>query len=320
MQNHISGSRNVLLLGGIIVDRYYEVERYPEVGQDTLIRNSYDRVGGCALNVAVTLKNLGTLPYIVNKFGDDEIGKKIEKYIDILGMPTNCMLKASGRNSGYCLNILDSTGERTFLTYKGCEGEFSLENIQSVLAENFAFAYITGYYLLNLQTTPQVLELVQQLRQSGCQIMFDPGPLVGQTDPTQLREMLRLSNWLIPNAHELVIIQNKLEISGEMASWLLKNGVSNIAVKKGVDGVDIITIASNFTVPGFPVNTKDTTGAGDSFAGGLIHGLVNDYPLREAASLANACGAFTTLIEGPHGSFSLDDIRNFIATIKDNNL
>ncbi len=310
----------ILLLGGILLDRYFEVNCYPEAGQDSLINKSYDLVGGCSLNVAITLKNLGTLPYIVNKFGDDEIGGKIERYIEALTMPTTCMLKVPGGQTGYCLTILDQTGERTFFTYKGCEIEFSPETIPTQLMPDFSFAYITGYYLLNWQNASLVLDLVKQLHQNGCQVLFDPGPLVGEMDTTQLRELLKISDWLIPNSNELAILQKKIEVSGDIASWLFNQGGRGIAVKKGGLGVDIFTPLSNFTLRGFPVNPTDTNGAGDSFAGGFIHGLANGYTLRQAATLASACGAFTTTIKGPHGAFSIDDINHFIATFKDNNL
>lgn len=39
-----------------------------------MIEDSFRRVGGCAVNVAVTLKNLGLVPHIVSGIGGDERG------------------------------------------------------------------------------------------------------------------------------------------------------------------------------------------------------------------------------------------------------
>jgi sugar/nucleoside kinase (ribokinase family) len=110
-----------------------------------------------------------------------------------------------------------------------------------------------------------------------------------------------------------------LAVSGKLMSWLFDQGMRGVVVKKGSQGVDIHPPTSGLTLNSFSVNAIDTTGAGDSFAGGLIHGLANGYPLPEAAVLANACGAFTTTIEGPHGVFSLEELRHFISSFKDNN-
>ena len=310
----------VLLLGGIIVDRYFEVDRYPHAGQDTLIQKSFDRVGGCCLNVAVTLKNLGSIPFIANKFGDDEIGTKIEQYLDSQALSKDCMTRASGRQTGYCLIILDRNGERTFFTYKGCEAEVPKNELLKQLSAGFAFAYITGYYLMNEITASAVLELTSRLRQSGCQILFDPGALVDEMGTSQLREFMIQSDWLVPNANEWAIMQKKLDYGENLIGWLFKHGVRGIVVKRGNLGVEVFTPTSSFELNSIPIVSIDTTGAGDSFAGGLIHGLSNGSSLYDAVSLANACGAFTATKIGPHAEFSLDDIQNLIKSSKDNYL
>ena len=307
----------VLLLGGIILDRYFEVERYPKAGGDTLIQNSFDRVGGCSLNVAITLKNLGVNPCIVTKLGDDESGRKIEHYVDSQGLSKTCMLKAPGRGTGYCLTILEKIGERTFFTYKGCEGELSLDEFPPGTFEGFAFAYITGYYLANRQTAAAVIELSGKLRQAGCQVVFDPGALVTEMDPFHLRQLVQLSDWLVPNTHELALIQRSLGLSEEPSEWPFDQGVRALVVKKGSQGVAVYSPNSSFTMNSLPIRSKDTTGAGDSFAGGLIYGLTQHYPLFDAVSLANACGAFTSTLIGPHGEFSLQDILDLMASFKE---
>ena len=68
------------------------------------------------------------------------------------------------------------------------------------------------------------------------------------------------------------------------------------------------------------VTAVDSTGAGDSFAGGWMHALAHGAALRQAARLANACGALTTTFEGPHGTFSMEELHDFMATFKDNEL
>jgi sugar/nucleoside kinase (ribokinase family) len=310
---------SVLLLGGIILDRYFEVYRYPEAGQDTLIQRSYDRVGGCCLNVAVTLNNLGTQPFIVDQFGDDETGIKIEKYIQSLHLPTACMLKAPGKQTGYCLTILDKSGERTFFTFKGCEEEFLPEGFPGKLNSGFALAYITGYYLINQQTASKVIDLAQRLIQNGCQVVFDPGALIGEMDAGQLRAVLSASDWLIPNLHEMMIIEHKLAIRENLVDWFLTLGKRGVLVKKGSQGVEVHTPETTMKLNSYSVHTRDTSGAGDSFAGGFIHGLANGYSLKASVELANICGAFTATVEGPHGFFSLQDINKFRASLEEDN-
>ena len=308
----------VILLGGILLDRYIEVDRYPLAGGDTLIRGSFDAIGGCSLNVAVTLKNLGSVPYVVTQWGEDKAGSEIEQQVWSSGLQADYMRQVPGGRTGFDWVVLDRSGERTFFTLKGCEGEVPRGVPQMLRGARFDFAYVTGYYLLNRQTAAAVLDLVGHFRENGCQVVFDPGPLVGEMDPAQLKGMLLHSDWLVPNAEELGFIEAKLNLGEDLAGWLLGQGCRGMVLKRGRMGVQVRTPTGVFTESAFPVVPVDTTGAGDSFAGGLMYGLSAGYPLRQAITLASACGAFLTTLKGPHGAFSKDDILNFIQNAKDN--
>lgn len=305
-------SKKILLLGGVPLDRYYEVDRYPLVGQDTLIRSAFDRVGGCCLNVAVTLKSLGNDPSIVNQYGDDEAGKQISEYVRSLGISTEHMSKNSDRHTGYCLNILSKDGERTFFTYRGCEADFPEEMAAQDQSLDFAATFITGYYLLKQETAEAVIELIGRLRLTNCPVIFDPGPLVDEISTETLRKILTEADWVVPNAAEVAMMQRKIGLEGGFNPWFFKQGGCGIIVKKGGEGEEVFTAEDHFVHAGFKVNIQDTTGAGDSFAGGLIHGLVNGYPLAQTVAIASACGAITTTFKGPHGVFSMEEVMKLV--------
>jgi len=312
------GNPKILLLGGVLLDRYYEVDRYPAAGQDTLIHRAFDVVGGCCLNVAATLKNLGNDPYIVSQYSDDEAGNKIISYVKSLGVSSACMIRNVTQQTGYCLNVLSGDGERTFFTYRGCEAIFPTSVLAQVQTMNFAIAFITGYYLLNPNTAEAVLQLAGELHRKKCQVIFDPGPLVGEIAIGVLLGILSGSDWLVPNASELAILQARLGGEKEIKDWYFAQGGRGIVEKKGSEGVEIFTPEDAFKRGGFNVNTQDTTGAGDSFVGGFIHGLVNGYPLPQAAAIASACGAITTTFKGPHGVFAMKDVMKLIELGEEN--
>ncbi|MEM9424236.1 MAG: carbohydrate kinase family protein, partial [Spirochaetota bacterium] len=117
-------SQKVLLLGGVILDHYI-VASFPQKGEDTLIVKEFDRVAGCALNVAVTLRNLGKNPYIVSSIGNDLRGKTILAYLKKRRIDLKFIEQYASSEpifSGYSMVVLDPDGERTFFTYRGCEG------------------------------------------------------------------------------------------------------------------------------------------------------------------------------------------------------
>ena len=70
-----------IVLGGLVADRYFDIESFPERGQDGLITSETAYVGGCAINIAATINNLGGNAHIVSYVGNDKTGEQIMNYI-----------------------------------------------------------------------------------------------------------------------------------------------------------------------------------------------------------------------------------------------
>jgi len=311
--------KSVLLLGGIIVDHYYVIDKYPQQGQDTTIQRSFAKIGGCALNVGVTLGNLGVSPYVVSLLGRDAAGEQIEKYLAGRQLPTDLLRFVESGTTGYCLNMVDADDERTFFTYQGCQGDFPPDLSASELAASVDCVYVTGYFLGKEETCRRTLEFLAQWRGLGHRkpVIFDPGPLVNKVARADLLRMLQLSDWLLPNFHELTIIAGMFDVREDPVVWLRDHGCGKVVVKQGASGATAYTADTVVKANGFAVQVKDTTGAGDSFIGGFIYGLLQGEPLEETLEWATACGAYTTTIEGPHASFTKQRITQFIESHKD---
>lgn len=305
-------SNKVLVMGGVILDNYLVVDKYPAKGQDACIADSFERVGGCAVNVSATLKNLECEPYLVSTLGDDTRGTQIYEYLKKKGFKTDCIKAGSKERTGYCHIILDETGERTFLTYKGCEAFFSPGMIGDGIVGDISFVYLTGYYLLNQKYHEAILSMLKKLKAAGSKILFDPGPLVGNIDTGFLSDILEISNVVVPNAAEREKITEKLLIKEPFAEWCLKKGMELVVVKMGKRGAHAWNRDKYISVPTYKVDSKDTTGAGDSFAGGLIFSMINHYSIEETVKIANACGSITTSFVEPHAEFKIEDVMHLL--------
>ncbi|MEA4963926.1 carbohydrate kinase family protein [Lutispora sp.] len=301
---------NVLIFGGIIVDSYMMVREYPVRGQDVLINDSFERVGGCAVNVAKTLKNLRMKPYIVSAVGGDIRGDMIKSYIEDNRFDASCIKRLEGESSGYCVTILEDAGERTFLTYKGCESYFSSEMISDELIRKTSYVYVTGYYLLDERYSGDIIETVGKLKDRGSKILFDPGPLVRLIKKDTLLWILCKADIITPNETEAEIIKSMLALDMDLENWFIDMGIELLVLKQGSKGVKVWSKDMSFAMPSFKVDAIDTAGAGDSFAAGLIYGLSQGLSLYEAVNFACGCGAITTTFKGPHGEFGIEDIKN----------
>jgi sugar/nucleoside kinase (ribokinase family) len=76
-------------------------------------------------------------------------------------------------------------------------------------------------------------------------------------------------------------------------------------------------IASNtglLTVPAFPVEAVDTTGAGAAFAAGFIYAQLKDFNVLDSLRIASAAGAYKCMVRGSYRRFSAKELFNFIGS------
>lgn len=311
MRSNQPTRNNVLVLGGLIIDKYLLVGEYPAKGEDVLIREAFERVGGSTINVACTLKNLGIAAYPVSTIGDDPDGQAIAAYLQAANIPRDCAQVQAGQRTGYSLVIVDASSERTFMTFKGCESKFSAALIAAPLLASTALVYLTGYYLL-AQNAGEIIACVRELKARGAAVMFDPGPLVHEIHQDILLAAVSLSNILLPNSKEITKLSERLAIAGDFIEWAMARGADCVIIKKGREGATAYRGEKKYDLPAFAVRSVDTTGAGDCFAAGCIYGFLHGLTMEETLQFGAACGALNTTFIGPNGNFSLDDIKKLI--------
>ncbi len=274
------------IFGGIILDRYLEMDAYPQRGQDGLITNEFSMAGGCTINIAATFNNLGGSAHMVSYLGTDQTGREIREYMDLHGFSAKNIKQMEGE-TGYSLVILEKGGERTFFTKKGVESRFDRMLIMDGIAD-IRNVMVTGYYLLCDNATELAASL-SEIRKQCEHFLFDPGPLVHEIDPDVLMQVMDLADIITVNEAEAESIT------------LPKNGSRIIVIKRGESGGTVICGTDRFDYSAVDVKPVDTTGAGDSFAAGLMFGILSGMDLRQAVALAAESAARTVSVKGPHG-------------------
>jgi len=300
-------SNKVLLLGGLLMDRYVVTDRYPARGEDTLITGEFQRVGGCPYNVAKTLRNLGLEPVIYSALSDDAVGRELARTVEAEGMDRQALYLLPGERTGYCIVVLDGEGERTFFTFRGCEGHFDPARVPSGLLEEAAAVFVTGIYLLYPAWSGLAVEFLERAAALGKPVLFDPGPLLGEMEPRLLRRVLEVSSVITPNAGERKQIEKALDIP-DLPEWGLSHGMRCVVETRGSRGAVLYAPGTREELPPCPARVVDTTGTGDSFAGGLLAGLIIHGDVSRAAREAAACGSLTAEALGSTRAFGWDDV------------
>jgi 1-phosphofructokinase len=140
------------------------------------------------------------------------------------------------------------------------------------------------------------IELILAVKQLGALIAVD-------NDIFSFEQYSRISPWLIkPNIHEL---RHIVELDGESvddianaASKLSANGVENVLVSLGGNGIIYVSKhhALRASVP--KVEVKSSVGAGDSALAGFTVSFINNQNIKDCVGLAAACGTASVMQEG----------------------
>jgi sugar/nucleoside kinase (ribokinase family) len=139
----------------------------------------------------------------------------------------------------------------------------------------------------------EVLDRVGSPRMVACDTMNFW--IEGSRDP--LLALLRRVDLLIVNDGEIRQLAEESSLF-RAARWVQERGPKRVMVKKGEHGVVLFDHDEIFFVPGYPLKVlKDPTGAGDSFAGGVmgyLHGQKDLSPgaLRASTVFGSALGSF----------------------------
>ncbi len=299
--------KKVLLLGGLLMDRYLLADRYPGRGEDALVREERRQAGGCPLNAARVLASLGAEPVLYSALGEDEMARELSDTADRLSLSREALYPLPGGKTGACTIVLDREGERTFFTYRGCEGHFDRARLSPALVEEIAAVFVTGIYLVYPGWSEGAVDFLEELSARGVPILFDPGSLVGEMDPGLLRRVAEAATILTPNGWERRELERILSIP-DLPAWAAERGAACLETR-GAEGSVLATWEGERAIPAYPAKVVDTTGAGDSFAGGLLAALLAGQSLEEAAKTASACGSLASEVPGIPGDLAWEAVR-----------
>jgi len=301
----LDGRRNdVLCIGHAIVDRLAHVEAQTiaaagvEPGAMTLVDSAriaeiadlvsdwIQVAGGSAANTAAGLASLGGRPTFVGSVGSDALGAAYDLDLGRLGV--RCVLShgADDRGTGQCLVLVTSDSRRTMATNLGAGVVIDVEAVERAGASGAAAVYLEGY-LLDSPGTYAALERAVELTKAagGLVALSLSDPFLVERHGDLLNELVDSDvDLLFANEEEAQRLVGAGDLSGALAA-LERPGLM-AAVTLGAQGAVLLRGGERAWVEALPVNrVDDTTGAGDLFAAGVLHGIVRGAPLEIAGRL-----------------------------------
>jgi adenosine kinase len=239
-----------------------------------------EKFGGTAGNIAYALSLMGEKPEISATIGHDR-----HRYLD--------WLKKNGLSIEGVKIIEEEFTAGAYITTDKSDNQITGFNPGAMkfsscldfeqLDPKGTFMIVSPGNLSDMVGYPQLC------KEKGIGYIFDPGQSIPMLSAEDLCGSIKGSRILISNDYELELIMSKTGLKKE--DLLRLTGA--VIVTLGESGSKVIRPDRETSIPAAKAKTvEDPTGAGDSFRGGLIRGLVQGKGIEDAAKLGSVCASF----------------------------
>lgn len=259
------------------------VDGLPELDDVAFVQSSACSLGGRGAIPAITASCLGSRTALCTVVGG---GTPIELMTPIVraGVATSGICKDSGPCSLF--EVIIAIGRKE----ENCVSYFLPKPIQFVVAETHrALVRSAPFIYFSTHKRSFNLELLKEIR-PGQQVVHNISTYLS-TDAEYRETMLRTSTVLIGNAKEVAHLLALVDADIPRLLMVYKN-LLGLIVTSGSDGSTLWQRGqTELRFPAERVSVKTPVGAGDSFAGGLLHGLQAGQSLVEAMKLGSLTAA-----------------------------
>ncbi|MTH48533.1 PfkB family carbohydrate kinase [Intestinirhabdus alba] len=286
----LAARRPVTVIGAAVVDVIARTGALPRRGCDVELKQQEVRVGGCALNIAVTLKRLGVEAHSALPLGQGAWSDIIRSRMAKEGLRS--LIDDAEGDNGWCLALVEPDGERTFLSFSGVENQWRAGWLARLPAPADGLIYLSGYQLASASG-----ERLAQWLEEACPAtaLIDFGPRIGEISGALMARIMACRPLVSLNRQEAELAAERFglprEINALGAEWTRRFNAP-LVVRQDRDGAWYFSPQGSGRVPAFATEVVDTIGAGDSHAGGVLAGLASGWSLADAVLLGNAVAAW----------------------------
>ena len=251
--------------------------------------------GGCAGNIAYSLKALGGTPLPMATLGTD--GADYLVRLSQLGISSEFVLSVSDTYTAQAMIMTDKDNNQITAFHPG-----AMMQAHKIKIEKRADIQLG---IISPDGRDAMLEHAAQFKHADIPFVFDPGQGLPMFDGKELMHFIHLATWVTVNDYEGKMLCDRTGLS----SAELSRHVKGLIVTLGGNGCEVWVDGQKTLVP--PVKAKqvvDPTGCGDAWRGALLFGLEKGWSLDKCAALGNEVGARKIAQRGPQ-NYQLSDLH-----------
>lgn len=273
------------------------------------ISASKQESGGSAANTIAGLASLGNNVAFIGKVKDDLLGRSFEKGLSDLGVLYCTRRAAEGSPTACCIVLSTPDAQRTMNTFLGISGTLAVEDIDEKIISDSKIIYLEGYLWDSDNARKAFLKAIELAGKSSGEVALTlSDSFCVERHRDEFIELLeKHTDILFANEDEIKML---FQVSTfEDAAKCCRDYKTVFALTRGEAGSVIIEGSRQYLIePERNIEVLDTTGAGDMYAAGFLHGYINNKKLDICGRIGNLTAAAVLPHFGARPGISLSDI------------
>ena len=265
--------------------------------------------GGSSANTVVCLAELGNDVQFIGRVKNDQFGdffaSDIKKSKTIFNTPPT----KEGASTAHSIILITPDAQRTMCTYLGASVEFEPKDIDFSVLKESKYLYLEGYLWDSELAKNAFLKAAQIAKQSNTKIILSLSDsfCVDRHRESFLELIDEYVDIVFCNESEVLSLFKKDKLAscqGDLSSLcelVIVTLGSNGSLIINKNDIELIKSLNKGKI-------IDTTGAGDIYAGGFIHGLINNYSLKECGKIGSICAGHIITQLGSRSNIDLKEL------------
>ncbi len=259
-------------------------------------RNQRQNIGGGGVNVARVLAEMGDRCELLVLAGG-ATGQVFLDAVRKLPVHLHAITTAAATRIAFMVKDMETGDEYRFVPEGPLVRPDEYQQVHRYLSQGkWDYVVLSGSLPRGIPDDGYA-QLTELLAARDTRIILD-------TSGPALKEALRIGGLFMikPSLDELegIVGQGLTEETAVVKAreLITRGAVRYVCVSLGREGAMLVSADQFLKLPSLPVKVGSTVGAGDSFVGGMLWGLIHDYPVEEAFKLGVSAGAATVMSEG----------------------
>jgi len=249
--------------------------------------------GGSASNTVAGLAALGSKTAFIGQVADDQLGEVFAHDLRAAGVHFDTAVRPGQPTTARCLIFVTPDGQRTMNTFLGASQFLPASALDEQLIASGAILYLEGYLWDPEEPRAAMRKAIEIARANGRKVAFTLSDVFCiSRHGDDFRKLIEdgMIDILFANENELLALCEHEEF--EAAVQHIHGKVPVLVVTRSEHGAMALVGDERVEVPAEPIaRLVDTTGAGDSFAAGFLHGQAQGRSVKDSLRLGALCAA-----------------------------